>query len=585
MKILPEKPFLSSVHFRKTPASWSGTLFHLLGQGMGDTVNGLRIVDVLKSLYPRCRHVVYCDNRWTDFVNSLSGIEIRHYPLARDPRHPDKGVVGPSDWALNDIRRSVPADALLGYWPHLLADQMARGESTQESIVRALGLDEVIGEFRPLVLTGEKDRTLVQKILERNGLEDGKYVVMAPHTWPDKAWGHDNFAWLGRKLFKEWGTRIVVLGLPELGSLDFDGVLNLFDLPLGAVAELIAHARLFVGLDSGLSHVAASFDVPMIVLYAQGKIPAFEIRVHSPLAWLFLEPIPGQPIAKQQVYHLSAHILKGQAPSFQEIPACPACGRPLRYVVEATDSLLNLRCVCGTQTLENITGIDPVKEKKAPSEIIENEPPLFSKPEGARLPVRIRFPTVIKAVDQIKEFLPEEASPDREGNPFLHVTLPVCNPYRPILSREALSPGGRGGVLLSLDGVLFLFRSMGYFPVKMRKVREEPPPISESGENHLLEIVFASGSDHSGKLEVPWGGRKLTVSDAGEYFSWFSWQSWATPLRWDGLAKRAMMTGADGDAVILALRIFRLAPSFKSLKYLLKSFLHDWALRFLKRHG
>lgn len=552
---------------------------------MGDTVNGLRIVNVLKTLYPRCRHVVYCDNRWTDFVNGLSGIEIRHYPLARDPRHPDKGVVGPSDWALIDIRRSVPTDALLGYWPHLLADQMARGESTQESIVRALGLDEVIGEFRPLVVTGEKDRALAQKILERNGLEDGRYVVMAPHTWPDKAWGHDNFAWLGRKLFEECGNQIVVLGLPELGPLHFDGGLNLFDLPLGVVAELIRHARLFVGLDSGLSHVAASFDIPIIVLYAQGKIPAFEIRVHSPLAWLFLEHLPGQSIEKEQVYHLSAHILARQEPSFREIPVCPACGRPLRYVVEVTDSLLNLRCVCGTQTLENITGIDLMKEKKSPSGIFEREAPLFSKPEGAGLPGRIRFPTVIKGVDQIKELLPGEASPHKEKDPFLHVVLPVRNPYRPLLAREALSPEGRGGVLLSLDGVLFLLRSMGYFPAKMRGVRGEPPPTWGSGENHLLEIVFVSGSDHLGNLEVPWGGRKLIVSDAREYFSWFSWQSWATSLRWDGLAKRAMMTGADGDAVILALRIFQLAPSFKSLKYLLKSFLHDWTLRFIKEQG
>lgn len=582
MNILPEKPFLPSIHFRKTPASWRGTLFHLLGQGMGDTVNGLRIVDVLKSCYPRCGHVVYCDNRWTDFVNGLSGIEIRHYPLARDPRHPEKGVVGPSDWALNDIRRSVPTDALLGYWPHLLADQMARGESTQESIVRALGLEEVINDFRPLVLTGEKDRTHAQRVLERYGLEDGKYVVMAPHTWPDKEWGHENFTWLGRKLFEEYGTRIVVLGLSELGPLDFDGVLNLFDLPLGSVAELIARARLFVGLDSGLSHVAASFDIPIIVLYAQGKIPAFEIRVHSPLAWLFLEPFPGQPIVKEQVYHLAAYILKQPDLLSFQMPACPACGRPLRYVVEKTDSQLNLRCVCGTQTLENLSGIDLINEKKPPLKIFESEAPLFSRPEGAHLSGRIRFPTVIKEKKQMEELISGEASPDREGDPFLHVVLPVRNPYRPLLSREVSSPEGRGGILLSLDGVLFLFRSMGYFPAKMRAVREEPLPSSGSGENNLLEIVFASGSDHLEKLEVPWGGKKLVVSDAREYFSWFSWQSWATPLRWDGLPKRAMMTGPDGGAVTLALRIFRLDPSFKSLKYLLKSFLHDWTMRFLK---
>ena len=164
----------------------------------------------------------------------------------------------------------------------------------------------------------------------------------------------------------------------------------------------------------------------------------------------------------------------------------------------------------------------------------------------------------------------------------MHVALPVRNPYRPLLSREVSSPEGRGGILLSLDGLLFFFRSMGYYPTKMRAVKEEPLAPIGSGENILLEIVFASGSDHLEKLEVPWGGKKLVVSDAREYFSWFSWQSWATPLRWDGLPKRAMMTGPDGNAIILALRIFRLDPSFKSLKYLLKSFLHDWTLRFLK---
>ncbi|MHB1926964.1 MAG: glycosyltransferase family 9 protein [Leptospirillum sp.] len=526
---------------------FSGTFFHLFGQGLGDTVNALRVQAAVQSLFPASRSVIYCDERWSEFLRRVPNCSLRFYPRAHDPRYPKGGVVGPEEAALKEIRNKPVSEAYLAYHSSPLPDQLARGESTQESIVRMLGLSRSIPEFRPLVPMKEEDWSETERILRKHGLDAGRYFLMAPHTWPSKDWGKKNFEALGEALYRTHGIPVLIAGLPELGALEFTGAFNLFGLPLPIVAGLIARSALFIGLDSGLSHLAAAFDLPLVILYSKGKIPAFEIRTHSPYASLVLETDADTPISVETVRRLVAFRL---AEPLMKSPDCPACGRQMVYVIEASEEILNRRCVCGTQRLERVDLKNTHEHTDSSSE---------SAGEGTDNPQsgqQWRTPSTSEELLRLRSWL------NRNGPASFTVSLDIRNPYRPVLEREF--PGRtekeeRPCFHWSLDGLFLFCRAKGYVPARMQNV---PSPSTTR-----LDILFSKEVPEEAPLDVPWGGKVLRIPGADCYCSCFSWQSWATPIRWVALSKRVFVHEGARKAARIASIVFFMDPGVKTLKY------------------
>ncbi len=107
---------------------------------------------------------------------------------------------------------------------------------------------------------------------------DGTVVGIAPGTGnPIKAWGRERFTELARRLHRESGSKFVLIGgarenpdsrfiagsVPEAEWKDLTGTLGMTDLP-----PVIAGLDLFIGNDTGTTHLAALLGVPTVCIFA-----------------------------------------------------------------------------------------------------------------------------------------------------------------------------------------------------------------------------------------------------------------------------------------------------------------------------
>jgi len=143
-------------------------------------------------------------------------------------------------------------------------------------IIRGIGMDE---DNRELYLRlNQRDRFRAEKILlERNLSLDDKIVGINPGATygPAKQWPFDRYARLADKIQAFTEGRVIIFGGPNdrnLGEnisqkmqhrpLDLSGKTS-----LGEAMALIEKCDLFITNDSGLMHVAAALDVPLIAVF------------------------------------------------------------------------------------------------------------------------------------------------------------------------------------------------------------------------------------------------------------------------------------------------------------------------------
>ncbi len=114
--------------------------------------------------------------------------------------------------------------------------------------------------------------------LHAHELEDAPFVVIHPAAAFDtKQWAASNFARVADDLSAQ-GLAVVALSaanqLPVVESLTRDSsakILPLTDLSLPEVTALLARARLFVGNDSGIAHMAAAVETPSVVVFGSSN--------------------------------------------------------------------------------------------------------------------------------------------------------------------------------------------------------------------------------------------------------------------------------------------------------------------------
>jgi hypothetical protein len=525
----------------RTPRDFPGDLYFVLGQGLGDTVNGLRILKTVRETFRYARHIVYADKRWEEILLAIPGIIVRWYPEALDPRHPSRGSIGPYQMAeneMNSMLKKGERPVLWAFGHFLLPDQFSRGETTLESIARSIGLDLSPKIRRPYVPLDPPDGSDV-RLLRDLGIEGDRYITICPHTWPARIWGYDRFTELGI-MITALGYKIVVIGLPELGTLPIPEVINAFGLPLLDVAKIIRSSRLFIGHDSGITHMAAAFDISVIGIYTNAIFPTPEVRALSPYASLVIEPFPPEThrISVETIFNLSKGLLERELPLPN--PICPACLSSFDYVVEASEAFVNRMCVCGVQLQ------DPA-----------------SVPQSDPRHIRMTIPGPAREVRGTSE---EEA-------PVLHpidgehlpadVTIAIRNPFSPV--RLGDYPDWReGDAILSEDGLLALYSRNGLRPTESRFFN-----LSDRGE--LWSFRF-SDKEPEGEMEFPWGGSRIRTASS-LYQAFFTWQAWSTPLRWQGLAKAALESGQTRAALDISRAVYRLDRSFKNLRNLIRSLL------------
>ena len=528
---------------------FSGSLFFVLGQGLGDHVNGFRVLYELMTLFPSARFIVYADLRWKELVERVKGIEIRWYPKAKDVLSKE-GTNNPYDPAHAQIRKEVErseGNAFLAYAHFPMPDRHARRESTLEATARTIGL-ELKDKARPLVPLLQEDLFWAESYLIKQGLEKGRYAIIAPYSWTNKIWGKKNFSELIDKIYKRFGLRTIVISYPEIGLFENEKAICAFDLSLGQIAGLMSFAGLYVGLDSGPSHMAASFDLPMIAIFIEKRTIPFEVRPLSPWCLNVVESfytLSFTPRVETVLESIAFLLKKNQPP----VKICPICGGLINYVVTVNDGLLRLMCACGTwwdycmregkgekeninSNLINIMDMD--KEKKTSFEfdstfltIAEYE--VFDKYLRLEAPGKISITALRQKPQGI--LIPEQLKNDQ--------------------------------FQVSFDGLFIWLSRQGYF------LRH----FTYNDEKTFLSFEHGVGQWNR-KIKLPWGKVFLRTT-LDRYLRWFSFERWGNPETLVGIVKsQAELRVGYDDMLGCSWTAFLSMPSLRSFRWVVKSFIY-----------
>ncbi len=143
-------------------------------------------------------------------------------------------------------------------------------------ILKAMGWDAKSRD--PRVFVADRDRKMIQSVLAASGIgPDQALIGLSPGVvfGPAKQWPAERFAAIGDWAAQRWGAKAVVMGskgdqdtCTEVNRLMRHGSLNLCArTTLGEVMALIERCQCFVTNDSGLMHIGAALQVPMVAVF------------------------------------------------------------------------------------------------------------------------------------------------------------------------------------------------------------------------------------------------------------------------------------------------------------------------------
>ena len=553
-------------HASQFSKDFSGRLYFVLGQGLGDHVNGFRILNELQTRFPHAQFIVYADRRWEELVLRMGTIDIRWYPTALDPRS-GAGTNDPYLEAHKTIWKEMsshPRASYLAYDHFPMPDRHARGETTLEAISRTIGLD-LQGKARPFLPLHEADESFVEQYLRQKGLEEKKFVLIAPFSWPNKRWSREKFSLLIDGLYKIHGFRSVLVSYPEMGAFENPGVVMAYDLTLGQIGGLLSRAALFVGLDSGPSHMAAAFEIPMVVIFVERKTIPFEVRALSPWALHIVEGFAKEERepSPETVLAAVSFALKNRENLNMDIPDCPACQRPAHYVWGGNLSSIDFGCVCGLvirklssdQSRSDSASLEETgRASTVGTESTEGEFPLSSLVRASDL-------TNLKKLNIFEERLRQRRL-ERIDLTFERGPEGASYPSWGKDSKE------KGDIFWSQDALVYWMGSLGY--------DLEDVSLSDGLANYWTlrfvrrDIVPQGRKEKS--IKIPWSEGILTLADPMDYARWYTFEKWGHPEDLVGIVKSQVALGYYKEAVRSSMVAFRAKPSFRSLRWLGKAF-------------
>ena len=541
--IIPNTPLrwfdIPLFHVDFAPPDFAGQLYFILGQGLGDHVNGFRVLIEIQKRFPQAVCIVYADLRWKELVDRLKNIEIRWYPKAKDILSKE-GTNNPYDMAREEVRKDITGakrEAFLAFAHFPMPDRHARQESTLEAIARAIGL--VLGkEVRPYLPLIPSDTQWASDFLAKNDFEKGKYAVIAPLSWPNKVWGKDDFSYLIDQLYQSFGLRTIIVSYPEIGSFTNEGAVCAYDLSLGQLAGILSFAGIYIGLDSGPSHMCAFFDVPMLILYIEKKVIPFEVRTLSPQVLLVVESFfNSNHLPSRDVVCHSLRFLLGLNHHKDSTPECLACGRKMDHVVAADETRIRLMCSCGL-----------VYDRSISHEIYKGKNSSLLQAGSDTQESSRRLKNFWEVADIIAE---EEILTE-----FSEVRVLLKHTF---IDRDRASLVS-GHFIWGFDALLYWMEKRAYYLLGCTQMKEEV-------------LLTFSRKSHSGKerLLLPWESKKI-YSSVSRYIRWYTFSRWADPKILVGIVKSmSELRLSKRERFACAVDAFKTEPNFRSFRWILKS--------------
>lgn len=545
---VPERPLswkgVPLFHFELISNDFSGTLYFVLGQGLGDHVNGFRIVHEVKKRFSKAICIVYADMRWKEIVLRIEGIQIRWYPKAKDVIS-KTGTNNPYDSALETIRNEIKfadGQSFLAYAHFPLPDRHARHETTLESTARAIGL-RLQSNARPFLPVLAADLLWAENYLAQHALKKGSFAIISPFSWPNKIWGKENFSKLIDLLLESLNLRTIVASYPEIGIFENEGVVCAFDLTLGQLAGLMSFAGLYVGLDSGPSHMAAFFDSPMVVIFIENRTIPFEVKPLSPQAIYIVESFFSQEPFPQvtTVFDAASLIFKSRQNAIRN---CPVCDLPMNYVVASNGHTIRMMCTCGLSLDLSIN---------------DAFAPCADQPSFSQSGLENGIVSLEKDLESLETFYQynQALNDSTQKNLAFKISCYLGS------DRKQIDCISVGKLKLDLDSLIFWMEKKGYRPTAFNRLKEK------------CEVTFQKVGKPSVKPEwlwIPWG-KIYIYSTIERYLRWYSYSRWENVESLVGIVKSQAELGFDKkDMLACAWTAFRSNISVRSFRWVIKSF-------------
>jgi ADP-heptose:LPS heptosyltransferase len=168
-----------------------------------------------------------------------------------------------------------------------------------------------ISGLNPRLYLQESDKDWGKNFWKERGLtpeERSKVIVLHPGSGSKKkVWPLDRFVSLARILQDRFGSKILILFGPAEGSevervfegMDPQASIQVKGLSLLELASVMNGCRLFIGNDSGISHMASALGIPTIAIFGPT-----DPRVWSPRGekvWVVRKETPCSPCNRERI--------------------------------------------------------------------------------------------------------------------------------------------------------------------------------------------------------------------------------------------------------------------------------------------
>ncbi|WP_394751675.1 glycosyltransferase family 9 protein [Crenothrix sp.] len=210
----------------------------------------------------------------------------------------------------------VPPKGATGWWKRLLLQRWTEFDNEQShTVLQNLKLLDLIGVPKDFTLVAPQ--TDNAESLTRFEFLSDDYVVLHPFPqWKYKRWTVEGWVEIGCYL-RDQGFKVVLSGGGLQEELDYvaaiaqqlpvDTVNLAGQTSLAQLAHILARAKLYIGPDTGITHLATATAVPVIALYG----PTNPIK-WSPWPYFFAQDKnPFSSIGSQKVNNVS--LIQGKA--------------------------------------------------------------------------------------------------------------------------------------------------------------------------------------------------------------------------------------------------------------------------------
>ncbi len=194
-------------------------------------------------------------------------------------------------------------------------------------------LDYALPPYAPIVYGLDTATWRKPTVLPELFQSEAYGVFLHGTTWESKYWPEENWIALlarvnasGQRVVLLWGNEEERLRALRIAKTAPKGMSWVPEQPLSlnTVAQLLAFAQHVISVDTGLSHVAAALEVPMVVLYrvTDPKLVGADgenvVRLASPCAPDYLKQFPNKETEERSLEGLSVNDVWGALMSLKE---------------------------------------------------------------------------------------------------------------------------------------------------------------------------------------------------------------------------------------------------------------------------